>query len=210
MNASIEDEYRKACEKYGGTPPDPERDAAISRRRWRIFLAIEAMLVVVAVVLFKFGGKSEVRALAFSILGSWLCFSLPVAFLYLIGKPPVMSLEIFDSPLARAMTRDVLRRVPLSVDDFYIQFYDSSGISKDTVARIRQRLLNIDKASDRLVPGDYLPVYWEYLDFGDVFYVLGQEFAVTFGNSDYDAFTGTLDSLIRLVHDKIQRTSMRG
>src|SRR5262245_33498220 len=42
------EEYRKACDKYRVTKPD----AGVVKRRWRIFLSIEAVLLACAVLLF--------------------------------------------------------------------------------------------------------------------------------------------------------------
>jgi hypothetical protein len=195
-----EEEYRKACGKYRVAKPD----VAIVKRRWRIFLAVEAVLLTCFVSLFMFAKKSELTPVFASILGPLLAFSLPVAVLYLVGRPPVMSLDPDgSSPETRAMESDVGSRVPLSDDDFYTRFYNGSGIARDTIARIRHRLRkNIDPASERLVPTDYLPLLWDGLDFADLFYAIEREFGATLPRDA--TFNGTLDGLIRVVQSQIE------
>lgn len=193
-----EEEYRKACDKYGIAELDP----AVVKRRWRIFLVVEVVLVACLVALFQFGKGSEFTSILTAVLGPLAIFSLPVAVLYLLGKPPVMTLEVDDSPGARAMARDLRGRTPLSDDEFFSRFFDGCGISKDTITRIRHVLRkDIDSVADRLVPTDFLPLIWEWLDFGDMFYALGREFGVTLMRG---SFNGTLDSLIRLVQSEIE------
>jgi hypothetical protein len=98
------------------------------------------------------------------------------------------------------MAKDVTLRVKLSDEDFYARFYTESAISKETILRFRRVLhRRIDPDIDRLVPTDYIPLLWAWLDFADLFYILGREFGVTLG--DEGTFNGTLDSLIRLVDD---------
>jgi hypothetical protein len=200
---ACEEESRKASDKYRSAS-FAKPDAAVVKRRWRIFLAVEVVLVICFVALSMFPGKSGFTPILGGLLGPLLAFSLPVAFLYLIGKPPVMTLDPdCTSAETRAMTKDVRRRAPLSDDEFYSQFYEASAIQKDTIARIRLRLRkNIDRIAERLVPTDYLPLIWEWLDFADLFYVLDREFGVNLG--DEGTFNGTLDSLIRLVDERIQ------
>ncbi len=198
---ACEEEYRKACDKYRIATPD----AAVVKRRWRIFLVVEAVLLTCFMSLFVFARKSELTPVFASILGPLLAFSLPVAILYLIGKPPVMTLDPDSSPEARAMQRDVGRRVPLSDDEFYTRFYGGSGIARDTIARIRHRLQQgIDPVATQLVPTDYLPLLWGWLDFADLFSVLEREFSATLPNDG--TFNGTLDSLIRVVQSQTKAT----
>lgn len=197
-----EEEYCKAFDKYRVAKPD----AAVVKRRWRLFFAVEGVLLICVALLFAFGRKSELAPFFAAILGPLLVFTLPVAVLYLIGRPPTISLDPEGcSPETRAMEKDVGRRVPLSDDEFYFRFYDGSGIARETIARIRRRLRKyIDPISDRLVPTDYLPLLWDWLDFADLFYSLGREFSVTLPP---DAnFNGTLDSVIRLVQAQTEAT----
>jgi len=54
------------------------------------------------------------------------------------------------------------------------------------------------------MPTDYLPMLWDDLDFSDLFHILGQEFEIRL---DRGTFSGTLDSLIRLVDESMQSTA---
>lgn len=200
---ACEDEYRKACEKYRSASFNPKPDAKVSKHRWRTFLVVELILLVCWVSLFAFRRQFpramfDLVPLAFCVIGTWLAFTLPIAFLYLIGRAPVMTLNLdSDSPESRAMARDVHRRVALSDDDFYFHFYEASTVPKLPMAKIRSVLRKrIDPDAIRLVPTDYLPLIWEWLDFSDLFVVLEREFG---GTVDFGTFNGTLDSLIRLV-----------
>jgi hypothetical protein len=194
---ACEDEYRKACEKYRSAS-FAKPDAAVVTRRWRLFLVVEAFLLACMVFLFLFARKSELTSIIAAVIGTWLSFSLPVAVLYLIGKPPVMSLNP-DCPSAetRAMARDVRDRVPLNDDEFYARFYSESPVQRDTIVRVRDCLRKqIDPIADRLVPSDYLPLLWDGLDFADILDLLAREFRAV---SDFTgSFNGTLDSLIDL------------
>lgn len=203
---ACEEQYRKACDKYRMAKPD----AAVVKRRWRIFLVVEAVLLTCFVSLFMFAKKSELTPVFAAILGPLLAFSLPVAVLYLVGRPPVMSLDPDgSSPAARAMEKEVGGRLPLSDDEFYTRFYEGSGISKDTIVRIKHCLRkNIDPIAVRLVPTDYLPLLWDWLDFADLFYVLEREFGATLPRDG--TFNGTLDSLIRLVQSQIEAAQAVG
>ncbi len=93
--------------------------------------------------------------------------------------------------------RDVRGRSVLNDFDFYSRFYAASSIPEDTVAQIRHCLREeIDPNADRLVPSDYLPLFWPWLDFADLFDALSREFNAV---PDFaGSFNGTLDSLIRL------------
>ena len=205
--SACEEEFRKACDKYHYRFAEP--DAAVVKRRWRIFLAVEVVLLTCFVALFLFGKRSEFTFISAGILGPLVGFSLPIAVLYLLGRPPVMTLDLVDSAGSRAMTRDVRGRAPLSDDEFCSRFFDGSGIANDTITRIRHPLRkNIDPISDRLLPADYLPLLWEWLDFADLFYVLGHEFGVTLPQDG--SFNGTLDSLIRLVQSEIAAAQTAG
>lgn len=200
---ACEIEYARAREKYGSASI-AEPDAAVVTRRWRVFLVVEVILLASAVVLFMFARTSEWTLIVFGVLGAWLVFSLPVAGLYLIGKPPVMPLDPYcSSPETQAMERDVRLRAPLSDDEFYGRFYAESRIQRETIHRIRVCLRKqIDPVVDRLVPSDYLPLLWDGLDFADLLDMLAQEFRAV---ADFDgSFDGTLDSLIRLFDGVIQ------
>lgn len=206
---SCENEYRKACEKYGSTSPKPTPDAATVKRRWRAFVIIELLLVICFAALLLFGRGLSLGPALIVVLAFWLIVTLPIAFSYVIGKPMVLRLDLDgDSDECRAMSKEISRRNRISEDEFYQRFYDGSGIERETIGRIRKLLRRrIDSRADRLVPTDYLPLFWEWLDFADVFTILGREFEINLGHEG--SFNGTLDGLIRLVDDGIRMNAMR-
>lgn len=113
-----------------------------------------------------------------------------------------MDLGLLPSAGKRAMRKAVRRQTQMSDDEFYSRFYGDSRIRRDTVVRVR-RLLHerIDPIAERLMPTDYLPMLWDDLDFTHLFFILGQEFGIKLHHA---SFSGTLDSLIRLVDELIQ------
>jgi hypothetical protein len=175
------------------------------RRRWRLFLAIEALLVLVA-------SASTWAVLAFrlaaawwfvSLLWVWLVFSLPVAFLRLIGRPPVMSLSpLVSSPEVRAFRRELQARPALSDAEFHARFYAGSGTPRDIPARVRRCLSEFDRLADRVVPDDLL-LFNDELDFTHVLDRVGGEFGVRFTAQDYALADGTLDNLVRMIHARL-------
>jgi hypothetical protein len=200
---ACEDEYRKACEKYRSAAL-AKTDAAVIRRRWRVFLIVEAVLLACLVSVFIFGDKSGLAPFGAGALGPLVVFSLPVAVLYLLGNPPVMSLDLdCSSAETRAMTRDVRNRATLNDGEFYARFYAESPIQRETIDRVRGCLRKrIDPTADRLLPSDYLPLLWDGLDFADLLDMLAREFSAV---SDFrGSFNGTLDSLIRLFHGVLE------
>jgi hypothetical protein len=180
-------------------------DQDSSRRKWRVFLVVEAALVVAAYVSLRLVIDWHIRGAIWTstVLSTWLVITLPVDFLYLLGRPPVMSLAPFDSPECRAFRRELRARQVLEDDEFFERFYLRSGISPDVVARVRSCVVEWDPLARRAVPGDNLALLNGDLDIADVLHWIGREFAIGFTRADYPALDGTLDNLIRLVHDRL-------
>src|SRR5689334_9121299 len=94
----------------------PGSDEATERRPWRLFLAVEGILLLAFVAgLWRLLTSPVLitwAAWALGGLGAWLFFTLPICLLYLIGRPPVMSLSpLVPSPESRAF-RKLLRERP--------------------------------------------------------------------------------------------------
>jgi hypothetical protein len=181
-------------------PPD---DNTV-RRRWRIFLAVEGVLLLLALgmtwAVFAFRLAPWVVVLI-GLLGVWLGYTLPVAFLYLIGHPPVITLApLLPSAESRAFRRELRGRPVLSDGEFYARFCEGSGIPGDIPARLRRVFVEIDPLSERAVPNDRLWLLDDELDFADVLDRVGQEFGVRFTRADYPTVDGTLGNLVQLVH----------
>lgn len=188
--------------------PNPlSPDDATRRRHWRLFLAVEGILLLVAIattwaaVTFHF---PKWAAFAVSLLWSWLLCTLPICFLYLIGYPPVITLSpLIPSAEMRAFRRQLKGRPALSDDEFYGLFYAESGIRQDILDRIRRCLLEFDSLTQRAVPTDFLPFLDDELDYADVLYRVGEEFGVRFTKVDFSDVDGTLDNLVQLVHARL-------
>jgi hypothetical protein len=111
-------------------------DEQIRKRRWRLFLAVEAALLLIAIALFL-GAAASIRPTdwffaASCIAGGWLAFSLPIAVLYLVGHPAVITLApLLPSVEATAFRRELAARPVLPDDEFCARFYAGSGIPKD-------------------------------------------------------------------------------
>jgi hypothetical protein len=183
-------------------------DARTSRRRWRLFLAVEGALLLVAFAstwaafVVRPGGWV---VWPLSVLWTWLVYTLPIAALYLLGRPPVMTLApLIPSAQSRAFRRELKGRQALSADEFYARFYEGSGVPRDVAVGVRRSLGGFEWLADRrLAPSDYLPWLDDDLDLADVLYRLGREFGVRFTGADYPAVDGTLDNLVRLVHARL-------
>jgi hypothetical protein len=175
-------------------------------------LTVEAVLVlvVVAATWAVVEYRVDWAVVPVSILFGWLTFTLPIAFLYLVGHPPVMTLApLFPSAESRAFRRELKFRQVLSDDEFHSRFFADGDVPKEVSAGVRRGLLYFDRLADRAVPADNLQFLDDELDLGDVLHRVGKLFGVNFTKADYPKVDGTLDNLIRLVHAKLleQHTS---
>jgi hypothetical protein len=185
---------------------------ASTRRRWQWFLAIEGMLVLFAGAMIWVSLALRIIWLGYVCvpLIAWLIVTLPIAFLYLIGHPPVMSLApLIPSAESRAFRKEVRARPILEDDEFYARFYGDSGVSPDIVAKVRKCVTEWVPLAERAIPTDNLGLLDDELDFVDVLHWIGNEFDIRFTRADYPLLDGTLGSLIRLVRDRFP-ISVRG
>jgi hypothetical protein len=177
------------------------------RRRWRLFLYVDGLLLLITLgmtrVMIAFSVKWLIHPLV--VLSMWLVITLPICFLYLIGRPPVMSLyPLAASHEARALRRELKQRPLLTDDEFYARFYADSAIPPDVPARVRLCVsTNFDRLADRTVPTDNLARLCEDFDYADVLSYVGREFGVQFTKEDFPSVDGTLDNTIRLVHARL-------
>jgi hypothetical protein len=176
---------------------------AAIRRRWRLFLSAEALFLLLSVALI-WAGPPRWLLIPVSVLGTWLVFTLPICLLYLIGRPPVITLSpLIPSAECRAFRRELKARPRLSDEEFYAQFYAGSGIPKDIPARVRRYLAEINVLADRAVPADNLSLLDDELDLSDILLELQEEFGVRFREVDYAAVDGTLNNLIWLISGRL-------
>jgi hypothetical protein len=96
------------------TPEDVTR-----ARRYRMFMAAESVLLVSTIL--ACGGMLHWRVHApwiawfLSALWVWHIMAIPICFLYLIGKPIVMTLvPLVDSAESRAFRKELRQRAVLS------------------------------------------------------------------------------------------------
>jgi hypothetical protein len=173
-----------------------------------MFLVVEGVLLMVLVVgvwaTLTWPIFPQAQAIVIGVLGSWLCFSLPVAGLYLFGRAPEMTLSpLWPSPLERAYRLEVGGRPALTDEEFYARFYEGSGIPREIPARIRRCLANMGLFIDRAYPDDMIGYAFDDLDYADVLKRVGREFRIRFSKKDYPLFTGTLRDLIEQIHRRL-------
>jgi hypothetical protein len=182
----------------------PQPDGDTVRRRWRLFLIAEGILLAVAIAATWVAVSIRPAAwfpVPVGILWTWLVCTLPIAILYLLGCPPVITLSpLIPSAATRAFRKELKRRPSLSDSEFHARFYAGSGIAADIPARVRRCLAEFDPLAERAIPADCLLLLDDDLDYADVLHRVGEEFGVGITEADYAAVDGTLDNLVRLVH----------
>src|SRR5438128_201516 len=116
---------------------DVPPDTAGQKRRYRVFLAVEAVLLAAAVAGCAGAFSHSVGAWVawpLTFLWMWHIVAIPVAILYLIGRPVVMSLSpLIPSLESRAFQRELQDRPVLTDADFHARYYAGSGIPEDIV-----------------------------------------------------------------------------
>jgi hypothetical protein len=152
-------------------------------------------------------GGGSVQTAFFTILGMVLVVDLPICFLILIGKPPIMTLSpLIPSAEERANWKRFTQRELLDDEAFFQRFYAGTGISKEIPLRLR-RLYTKELLIDRVWPEDKTVEFdWE-LDFGDVLDRVEREFGVRFTKDEVEQIDGSFDSIVRLVAKKLEQTA---
>jgi hypothetical protein len=185
------------------------RNSEIVRLRWRAFLGLTGLLVLVAIAVTSrtlAEEHAEWRTILVSILWGWLIVALPIAVLYLAGRPPVMTLyRLVSTAESRAFRRELKTRPVLSEEEFSNRFYAGSGIPRDVAVGVRRCLSWFDPLALRLVPSDFLGPLDDDLDYADVLKYIGEEFGLRFTKADFSKFDGTLDNLIREVAGRLRQ-----
>jgi hypothetical protein len=190
-----------------GGPTD--KDA--QKYRYRVFLIIECMLLVVtgvgsAAFFSHTVGKWAIRPL--TILWVWHTVAIPICFMYLIGRPIIMTLSpLVMSAESREFRRQLEERPVLSDDEFYVRYYEGSSIPRDIPARLRRSLLNVDSLLDRAIPSDFLFLLDDEMDFGEVLCVVEREFDIHFATADCKDMDGTFDDLVHQIHMRLNPES---
>lgn len=189
---------------------DDYLDAKTTRHRWRWFVAIEVSLMIATIAGTWAAAHFDARwtVIPFTALWTWLGLTLPIVFLYLIGRPPVMTLP--PSRESRAFRRALNARPIISDDEFHSRYYADSAISQEVCAAVRRCVLCFDGMGDRIVPADDVQLLNDELDLGWVLECVAKHFGVQFTRADYRAVDGTLDNLIQLVHTKVAEVGRAG
>jgi hypothetical protein len=195
------------------TPPDVL--AGIHKRRWRLFVVANGLLLAGFVVGHRhFWGPRPVvpwKSMFFAAVFLWFIVSIPACILYLLGRPLVLTFDLAHVSLAsRRQWAALKRRLPLSDDEFYESFYLGSEISKEVLIRLRRSLNSAYPRINRVVPTDIIPLLDEEIDFDDVIDVIEGDFGIKFGPSDPEKFDGTFDSLAHLLQARLKEKPLRG
>jgi hypothetical protein len=180
--------------------PTASSDSPRIRRRWGIFLITEFVLVCVAFYLFFEPHYFRWVGIAFGIVGTWLGFTLPIAFLYLIGKPPVMSLApLLSSREARAYQRELQARRNIDDNAFLERFYSQTDVPRDIPIRLRRLFVQeLDSLFLRMHPEDQFVWLVEDIDLSPFIRMVEREFAVTLTH-EVCAKIDTFDWLVRYI-----------
>jgi hypothetical protein len=179
------------------TPPD------VIKRRWRIFLAMELFLLVdfVGFTVCLIRSHSVIAICLFTALTMWLIVTLPIAFLYLIGKPPVITLApLVDSAEARAYKRELKRRVPMDDAAFCEQFYPDDFCGQEIAVRLRRLCANfVHPLLTKVYPHDLFYLACEELDLADLIFEIQMEFGLVFAPGDIEPIGGSFDWWVGVV-----------
>lgn len=181
--------------------------------RWRLFLAVEGVLLVSVIAgswaVFTVPGISQWMAVALTVMWVWLICTLPICVLHMLGRPVAFNLSpLVPSFESREYHRELRRRAAMSDDEFYGRFYAESGIPPGIPTAVRHCLSRYYPLAVRAVPSDNLALLDDELDLAEILRWVGNKLGLRFTRADYPAFDGTVDSLIRLTHEKItQKTS---
>lgn len=177
------------------------------KQSYRVFLRVECGLLVVAILGCAGVASHHVGkwvALPLGILWGWHFVVIPIAFLYLIGKPVVMNLSpLVSSAESKAFQRLLRDRPVLDDEEFYARYYEGSNIPKHIPACLRRWLVDQVTLAERLIPSDFLYLLDDELDFDPMFKIIEREFRVRFTQADFNDMDGTLDHVIRLIFKRI-------
>jgi hypothetical protein len=175
-----------------------------TERRWRLFLTLEMVLITVVAVdgrwLSPEADRLDWMINAFTI---WSIVSLPI-FLCTVGRGFVASYADAawpNCPEEKALWRELRSRSALDDAEFYVRFYQHSGIPKEVITGFRQILRDIYfDGVDQLVPSDDLRYIDVDLGFGEPIYRLERTFRITIAPSEWGKLDYSFDGMIRLVH----------
>jgi hypothetical protein len=199
----------------------PSLDEVARKHRYRLFITVESILLLITVLLciglFALSAAHvDIKAsgwmlsvliscmVVLPVLSLWHVVALPICFMYLIGKPIIMTLSpLIASAESRAFRKQLRERPTLADEEFYSRYYEGSNIPRDIPARLRRSLGVIDPLIDRVTPFDFLYLLDDELDFNDVICLTEREFGVRFTKMENESIDGTLDNLIRLIHMRI-------
>lgn len=137
------------------------------------------------------------------ILGTILIFDVPVCFLILIGRPPVMTLSPLLAPAEERRFRRAVRERPrLSDDEFHDRFYKDAGVPQHIPIRLR-KIYATELGMEGVWPEDKAMDFDGELDFGDLVAAIADEFGVQFTNQDLRTMDGSFDSMVNCLAEKL-------
>lgn len=148
-------------------------------------------------------GSGPVQTALFVILVIVLVVDLPVCFLIVIRKPPIMTLSpLIPSAEERANWKRLKQRELLDDDAFYERFYAGTDIPKEIPLCLR-RLYAEELQMDEVWPEDNAVEFDGELDFGDVLDRAERDFGVRFTEEEIRQIDGSFGSVVKLVAKKL-------
>ena len=98
--------------------------------------------------------------------------------------------------------RDCKTRQPLSLDDFYVQFYASSGIEKGTIGSLIEECTKLYGVKRELIrPEDNYPRIYGADE--ELIEAIEARFGIDIKNDDLSQINGTFDSIARFIQDRL-------
>lgn len=112
--------------------------------------------------------------------------------------------NLFTNSNEKAYFDSIAKREVVTDDSLYRDRYKDSDVTRDTCARVRRVLCEQLRMCNTL-PRDNVATVFSDVCIGEVCFEIGEEFGISFSDSDVHKIDGTVDSLIRLTQRQLER-----